>query len=394
MCSAIEKEREAVPELMFDGNYLAGIEEEVFRQATDRIEAGCLVVGVYCAFTPKELIAAAGAIPVSLCASSESAIPYAEAHLPRNLCPLIKSSYGFALTDTCPYFHDVDFVLADATCDGKKKMFELLGRIKPVHLLQLPQTADTLEAFRYWLNELRTVKILLEEGTGSPITEASIKEQIRLYNEFRRTAEEVFAFNRGDVTLLYGREICAITNPGGFECNLSWRMAEMRLAMERVRKRASNAEFRRKMGVKPRILLTGCPTTNKKVLNAIEENGGIVAAMENCGGLKTLGMMVREDMDPLEALAERYLSVACPCMTPNTKRLDLIGQIIEDYHIDGVVELTWQACHTYNIEACRVREFVTNQCGRNYLQIETDYSEADAHRIKLRIDAFLELLNG
>jgi benzoyl-CoA reductase/2-hydroxyglutaryl-CoA dehydratase subunit BcrC/BadD/HgdB len=388
----LKLERKPLPELLFDGDYLAGIEEKVFRQATDRIDAGCKVVGVYCAFTPKELIAAAGAIPVSLCASSESTIADAEAHLPRNLCPLIKSSYGFALTDTCPYFHDVDFVLADATCDGKKKMFELLGRIKPLHLLQLPQTADTCEALQYWLRELHEVKALLEERTGSPISEASLKEQISLYNEFKRTAGEVFTFNRGEVPLLYGREISVITNPAGFECNLPWRIAEMRLAMDRVRERAANAEFRQKMARKPRILLTGCPTTSKKLLNAIEENGGVVAAMENCGGLKTLGTMVSEDIDPLEALAERYLSVACPCMTPNTRRLDLIGRIIEDYHIAGVVELTWQACHTYNIEAHQVREFVTDRCGSHYLQIETDYSEADAHRIKLRVDAFLEVL--
>lgn len=382
-----------MPELLFDGDYLERLEEEAFRQASDRLDAGCKVVGVYCAFTPKELITAAGAIPVSLCGSSEKPIADAEAHLPRNLCPLIKSSYGFALTDTCPYFHEVEFVLADATCDGKKKMFELLGRMRPVHVLQLPQTASTREAMESWLGELHKVKALLEERTGRPITDQAIREQIKLYNEYRRTAEEVFAFNRGQVPLLYGREIYRITNPAGFECNLPWRIGEMKLAMERARRRAKDFEFRKKMARKPRILLTGCPTTSKKVLNAIEENGGVVAAMENCGGLKALGLLVREDLDPLEALAERYLAVACPCMTPNSTRLDLIGRIIEDYHIDGVVELTWQACHTYNIEAYQVGEFVTNQCGRQYLQIETDYSEADTHRIKLRIDAFLELLN-
>jgi len=45
---------------------------------------------------------AATAAPVSLCATSEEPINAAEADLPRNLCPLIKASYGFALTDTCP----------------------------------------------------------------------------------------------------------------------------------------------------------------------------------------------------------------------------------------------------------------------------------------------------
>lgn len=46
---------------------------------------------------------------------------YAEADLPKNLCPLIKASYGFALTDTCPYFYFSDFIVGETTCDGKKK---------------------------------------------------------------------------------------------------------------------------------------------------------------------------------------------------------------------------------------------------------------------------------
>ncbi|MBR5186173.1 MAG: 2-hydroxyacyl-CoA dehydratase [Akkermansia sp.] len=47
--------------------------------------------------------------------------PAAEANLPRNLCPLIKASYGFAFTDTCPYFYFSDLIVGETTCDGKKK---------------------------------------------------------------------------------------------------------------------------------------------------------------------------------------------------------------------------------------------------------------------------------
>ena len=56
-------------------------------------ETGAKIVGAYCLFAPYELIAASGAVPVSLCGTSEEPIAHAEKHLPRNLCPLIKSSY-------------------------------------------------------------------------------------------------------------------------------------------------------------------------------------------------------------------------------------------------------------------------------------------------------------
>ncbi|MDO8964195.1 MAG: 2-hydroxyacyl-CoA dehydratase, partial [Coriobacteriia bacterium] len=68
-------------------------------------EAGRKVVGLYCGYVPAELVRAAGAIPVSLCGDNEGAIADAELDLPRNFCPLIKSSYGLAITDTCPFFH-------------------------------------------------------------------------------------------------------------------------------------------------------------------------------------------------------------------------------------------------------------------------------------------------
>ena len=53
---------------------------------------GGKVAGVFCTFTPLELLDAAGFTPVSLCGMSAETIPAAEAHLPKNLCPLIKSA--------------------------------------------------------------------------------------------------------------------------------------------------------------------------------------------------------------------------------------------------------------------------------------------------------------
>ena len=66
-------------------------------------DAGGRVAGTFCTFTPLEILDAAGFLPVSLCGMSAETIPAAEAELPKNLFPLIKSSYGFAVSDKCPY---------------------------------------------------------------------------------------------------------------------------------------------------------------------------------------------------------------------------------------------------------------------------------------------------
>jgi benzoyl-CoA reductase/2-hydroxyglutaryl-CoA dehydratase subunit BcrC/BadD/HgdB len=101
-------------------------------------EKGGKVAGIFCTFTPVEILMAAGFTAVSLCGMSPETIPDAEAHLPKNMCPLIKSSYGFAVSDKCPYTYFSDLIVGETTCDGKKKMYELLGRIKPTYILHLP----------------------------------------------------------------------------------------------------------------------------------------------------------------------------------------------------------------------------------------------------------------
>jgi benzoyl-CoA reductase/2-hydroxyglutaryl-CoA dehydratase subunit BcrC/BadD/HgdB len=37
-------------------------------------------------------------------------------------------------TDTCPFFAISEAVIAETTCDGKKKMFELIADLKPMHV--------------------------------------------------------------------------------------------------------------------------------------------------------------------------------------------------------------------------------------------------------------------
>lgn len=137
------------------------------------------IVGTYCIFTPYELISAAEAVPVTLCSTSEATIKDAEKHLPRNLCPLIKSSYGYAITDKCPYFHFTDLIVGETTCDGKKKMYEYLDDITPVHVMKLPQANDKEKDFENWKREMIILKNKLEEKFDVTITDQRLKEEIK-----------------------------------------------------------------------------------------------------------------------------------------------------------------------------------------------------------------------
>ena len=146
---------------------------------------------------------------------------------------------------------------------------------------------------------------------------------------------------------------------------------------------------------KPRIIVTGCPIggVTEKVIKAIEDNGGVVVAMENCVGAKQYDRLVDEDAEDIwEAVAERYLNIGCSVMTPNPNRYDLLGRTIDEYKADGVLEMTLQACHTYNVEHKSIEKFCTEEKKVPYFMVETDYSTADVAQLNTRIAAFIEML--
>ena len=111
---------------------------EAFLEVKEYKDKGVPVVGMYCAYFPTELAMAVGAIPVGLCSFSNETVTAAERELPKSMCPLVKSSYGFAIEDKCPFFHFADLVIGETTCDGKKKMYELMAEFKPVFVMELP----------------------------------------------------------------------------------------------------------------------------------------------------------------------------------------------------------------------------------------------------------------
>ena len=88
---------------------------ESFLEVKKYKEAGKPVIGAYCSYFPRELAMAVGAIPVGLCSSSNDTVVIAEQTLPANICPLIKSSYGFAVSDRCPFYYFSDIVVGETT---------------------------------------------------------------------------------------------------------------------------------------------------------------------------------------------------------------------------------------------------------------------------------------
>lgn len=356
-------------------------------------EAGKKVVGQYCIYSPLEIALAAGAIPVSLCGTKNDSIPVAETMLPRSLCPLIKSSFGFALQDSCPYLAASDIVVADTTCDGKKKMYELLNEIKETYVLHLPQSQEREYAKDIWYEEIKLFKEKLEQKFGVEITEENLRRAAHTRNQLRRAHLEMYRLQENTPPAMKGTEMMIALQQGTFTFDVNEQL-------ENVRARVAAAKEAYAAGTRPvpasarRILLTGCPTGGviQKVGAVVENSGGVIVCLDDCSGERTNMILVDEEAgDILRAISDRYLAINCSVMTANAGRLDNTREMICKYKVDGVIEVVLQACHTFNVEAFQMGRMV-EALGVPYMKLETDYSTADCGQIETRVAAFIEML--
>ncbi len=355
-------------------------------------ERGSKVVGQFCLYSPSEIAVAAGAIPVSLCGTKNDAVPVAEEVLPRSLCPLIKSSFGFALNDSCPYLAASDIVVADTTCDGKKKMYELLAAYKPVALLQLPQTQDA-DALSYWRGQFAKLVCRLEQDFDVEITEEKLRAAIRLMNRERAALKQLFDLAKRRPSPVTGMEMVELGFKTSFFPDKEKGIGMVLEAAEEMARLADAGEGTVDPAA-PRVLVTGTPVGmgSHKVVRLIEEAGGSVVCLDNCSAYKKTRVMVDETGDPLSALAERYLMVPCAVMSPNPYRYETLRELTREFSVDAVVDLTWQGCQTYAVETWSIKRFIRKELGLPYLNIETDYSETDTEQLKVRIEAFMEMV--
>lgn len=349
------------------------------------------LVGTYCTFMPQEIALAAGAVVVSLCSTSDETIEEAEKDLPRNLCPLIKSSYGFGKTDKCPYFYFSDLVVGETTCDGKKKMYEYMAEFKPVHVMQLPNSANDAASRALWRSEILRLQSALEQQFNCTISEQDLRAAITLKNRERAALSSFYRLGQLNPPALSGSEILKVVYGATFKFDKNTLIDELNALSEKVR---SEYQQGKRLEDRPRILITGCPIGGaaEKVVRAIEENGGWVVGYENCTGAKATEMQVSEEGDVYDALTDKYLAIGCSCISPNTQRLTLLSQMIEEYQVDGVIDVILQACHTYAVESLAIKRHVRQQHDVPYMAIETDYSNSDIGQLNTRVSAFIEML--
>ncbi len=364
------------------------------KELDDFRKEGGKIVGTFCLYVPEEIIRAAGAWSVGLCAGAEFAYDQVEQIMPRNTCALIKSFMGFKLAKVCPYIEESDLVIGETTCDGKKKAYELLSTMHNVYVMELPQMKREKD-LAFWRSEIQELMHKVEELTGKKVTKESLQASIKEVNDKRRALQRIAATRKASPVPISGKDVLLATQVAFYDDVPRFTQSMNALADE------LEARVAEGVGVAPahakRILVTGTPMAlpNWKLHDIIEKSGAVVVGEEMCTGSRYYQDLVPEEGatvdEMLDNIAEKYLDINCACFTPNQGRIDDVIRMAKEYQADGVIDYSLNFCGTYQIESGAVEKAV-KEAGFPVLRIETDYSMEDAGQLSTRIEAFLEMI--
>ena len=357
---------------------------------------GMKTIGTFCIMVPNELIYAAGAMPVRLCSGNYTAYTIGDEFVPRDACPLVKAVMGFNQTHASPLYESCSLMVIPVTCDCKKKLAGMLSQIKPTAIMNVPPVKDEDADIEQYLQELYRLIPVLERTTGVKVTQQTLAESINMIGYAQYGMSRFLQYRRNNPALLLGTQVMAVMNAYAYMPAWDWARQMGRLNAE-MELRLKEKQFVGKTK-QPRVLITGSPIAfpNIKVPLLIEEMGGILVADETCFGERALydpPVVLDQSIDGMmRALAGRYTRpCTCPIFVNNRQRLFRIKQMVKDHQVQGVIYHVLRGCLIYDYEY-QVMEEELGKLEIPIIRVESDYNEEDVEQLRIRIEAFIELI--
>lgn len=350
-------------------------------------------VAYTCAYVPVELLASADVSHYRIMhAGNQDEVMAGESITQSVFCDLSKSVIGGFANET-PVFKAVDHVYSFYTCDCMRKTIEAVdSNFVPATIYNMPRLRRDEESRRYYLTELLNFKRDLEKLTGETIEDAEIQKNIALYNEAKKMLREISAYRKLDAPLVTGRQFERIAR-AYYYLPINTLLPELKKILTQLK---DYGQRNKKAGKSDRyrIMLSGgvLADGDEKITGLLYELGADIVAEDNCTGVKPFLHSVPETGNWVEDLADGYLGQApCAKMKPLNEMVEHSVKLAQEYRAEAVVLYYLKFCPCYSMILRKVTE-AFEAAGIPMLVVGSDYSKGDEGQIKIRVEAFLEML--
>jgi benzoyl-CoA reductase subunit C len=267
-------------------------------------EPGRHAIGYMPIYVPRELVHAAGMLPVGILGGGDRLeIIRGDAYFQSYICHIPRSTIELALTERLQV---LDGMLFPSICDVIRNlsgMWQMLFPERYVRYIDLPQNFDPDVGGTFWRHELDSLREDLSRIRGREITDRELQQSTAVYNENRRALRELYKA-RGDRPWFFPTsEVYLVLRAGAV-----LPPDEHTEIVRRYLELAPLEDDRREQDMS-RVVLVGmfCEQPPLGLLITLERAGCWIVDDDLLLGLRWMGGDVPEDGDPLQNLMAAYL---------------------------------------------------------------------------------------
>ncbi len=258
-----------------------------------------------------------------------------------------------------------------------------------VQVMSLPRKVQEPQIDWYY-DELNILRGQLAEHFGVEITDACLKDAIRLHNEIRALQKQLYELRKADKPPITGAETLAVMVAGTAMPRQEYKELLQELLDELVQSEGSG-DYR------ARLMIVGGELDDPEYIDIIEEQGGLVVTDSTCFGSRLMWTPVNEDEeDPIRALARYYIAdrPSCPRMYGDQpKRISFTREMIKEFKVDGVIGERLLFCDQWVVEHYMTTQDL-KQDGTPFMALDREYILSGKGQLRTRIQAFLETLEA
>jgi benzoyl-CoA reductase/2-hydroxyglutaryl-CoA dehydratase subunit BcrC/BadD/HgdB len=347
--------------------------------------SGSPVVGYFCHYVPREIILAAGALPLRLRGAGSTDSSLGDAYMSSRLCTYVRHVMSIALDG---HYDFLDGEISSNACDHVRRSADVFVKKTdiPFHgFLSVPRNPRE-SLYAYYLQELRNLIDGLEGHFDVKIDDDHLRDAIHQLNENRRRLERINELRLEDRPKLSGAEALSVhiasqVLPPDVFCKLADQLIE---ALEDRPGLDSS---------RGRLVMIGAELDEPEFVEAIESQGALVVADRLCFGARSVLPAMDEDApDPLDEIGRTYFfSSSCARMMGDfPRRWEELRQCVQAARGDGVVFERIVFCDPWGADLHNILHRAKNEDAFPVLSLTREYNIVPTGQVKTRVQAFLE----
>lgn len=358
------------------------------KQLDKYLAQGKKAIGCFPYYVPEEIVYAADMVPFGIWGQTDGTINEAKEYFAAFYCTIAQLNLEMGLNGT---LDDLSGVIAPSICDTLRPFtqnFRVACPQFPFMFLAHPQNRKKDYGIAFTIAQYKNIKNKLEEIGGKPISEESLKNAIKVYNDSRASRRRFVKLAGQHPEIITPTQRNAVLKSAYFI--LKSEHIALLNELNDLLEKAPASEWK---GTK--ILTSGILLDSPSLLKIIEDNNMAIVADDIAQESRAIRVDVPEnEEDPIRALALQFAEQDYDTILYDpeiNKRPGYIVDKVKESGAQGVVIMMMQFCDPEEMEFPSLKK-VLEQADIPYVKIGIDQQMTNFGQASTSLQTFSDVL--